>query len=671
MKKQLAFILCSVCSLMGYAQHGSMVFDGQDAPYEIRDQRRIGPGTTYTEYYFNDIGQLHYKMRALVVEIDNENEYTYQTPFMARYAENGKYHQAWDKVREHQLQESVGRKPIASVMGGGFTQDALNEKSVCMEVGGGLVSDGIMHYMPQSGAVHYYVDGNDRVAIGKLTCHPVIKAEKAGEYAVSGYNRLRSNYPNGITVFANGYGMQSKFQTADIQSAKELGTEVVIAVDNKAVISSGVYTGRVVKTLSGSFNKFEEGQLVLSALQGKAEEYLKSLSVGEKVTLDFQYKDAQGEPVALKSAVKAFSGYAVLNGVVQGSSAQGYPQDALGLSADGKKSYYIHLDNRLTGEDVSSAPIRIFNQFIGQLDGLYDAILMDGGPSAEMEINGTWVSQGVGRQIPAAMMLYSTAEYSAIQGLRVASADFRDYSVKLPIGGEYTPTYYCFNKWDGVIPQKDYQSGIELTCDKSLGSISADGKTFIAKAAGKGFLYCEYKEKKDQMYIEVVNAVGVRVEPKTISGEWGDAIDAKLFVMRPDNTEEPVDNSLVKWSTNNSNSVHSCADGKIILGAPGPAEIYAEYEGMRDTITVDVVTAISQIEMSAPVKVSVDGDVIKITAVDASVSSVSCVLYSADGRIVSRASVNGSVLRISRRGAGSPVLMHLVVDGKKYVYKLI
>lgn len=391
MKKQLAFVFFAVCSLMGYAQHGSMVFDGQDTPYEIRDQRRIGPGTVYTEYYFNDIGSLHYKMRALVVEIDNENEYTYQTPFMAKYSDNGKYHQSCSKVDEHKLQESLGRKPIASVMGGGFTQDALNEKSVCMEVSGGLVSDGIMHYMPQSGQVHYYVDGKGNVVIGKLTCSPVIKAENAGERAIAGYNRLRSNYPDGITVFANGYGMQTKFQTADIQSAKDNGTEVVIAVDNNAVISSGVYTGKVVKTLSGSFNSFSQGQLVLSALQGDAEAYLQSLAVGEKVTLDFQYYDAQGEPVALQSAVKAFSGYAVLKGVAQSSSAQGYPQDALGLSADGKKSYYIHLDNRLTGENISSAPIRVFNQFIQQIDGMYDAILMDGGPSAEMEINGTWV----------------------------------------------------------------------------------------------------------------------------------------------------------------------------------------------------------------------------------------------------------------------------------------
>lgn len=670
-KKTLVSVFVLVCSIMGYAQGGIMTFDGKETSYEIRDQRRIGPGTTYTEYYFNDIGSLHYTMRALVVEIDNTNEYTYQTPFMARYSENQVYHQSCSKLNEFKYQRDIEgyNKPLASVMGGGFTQDALNEKSVMMEVGGGLVSRGVMHYMPQSGAVHYYVDGEGNVRIGVLTCKPKIVAETAGEYYISGYNRLRSNYMDGITVFANGYGKQTKFETADIEKNKGIGTEVIVALDNPASkIASGKYTGRVVETKTGSFNKFKEGQFVLAAVQGKSEEWLKSLAKGEKITIDFQYYDAQSSPVQLESCVKAFSGYAVKNGVAQGSGTHGYPQDALGLSVDGKKSYYIHLDNSTSsGDKNSTAPIALFNQFIQQIDGLYEAILMDGGPSAEMVVDGEWVSQSVGRYIPAAIMVYSKAKKSTI----VAEVDFVDYSKLLYIGEGYTPNFYYYNKYGDRIDKDMAPDGIVLTCDEGLGKISADGKTFIPTAGGKGFLYCDFKGRKDNMYIEVSDALGVRVEPKTIEGSLGDEFIATLWKICSDGKEVKIDNSLVKWSTNNSMVVPTCKNGRIALYMPGLAEVYADYEGMRDVINITVATGIEQIEKTAPVSISVLGDNICIKANDETVKSMSCMVYAVDGKLIGSASVQGSVLDVSRKGGSSPVLIQITIDGKKYIYKLM
>ncbi|MCH5310739.1 MAG: phosphodiester glycosidase family protein [Prevotella sp.] len=670
MKNNFVFLCMMVYSAIGYAQHGTMIFDGVETPYEIRDDRRIGAGTKYTEYYFNDIGSHHYKMRALVVEIDNTNEYTYQTPYMAAYSKTQKYHQSNSKKEEFDYQSAHDRKPLAVVMGGGFTQDTSNPLSIRWEVGGGLISDGIMHYMPQSNATHYYVDSNGKVVIGTLTCQPKIKADNAGEYPIAGFNRLRSNYKNGITVFANGYGKQGSFQTADLEEARELGTEIVIDIDNSAVIASGVYSGKVVEKLSGSFNKFKEGQLVLSALQGKAEEYLQSLSVGEKVTLDFQYYDAEGKEVALQSALMAFSGYAVKGGVAQPSNVTGYPQDALGLSADGKTSYYVHLDNYNLDDDVSNAPIAIFNQFIQQIDGLYDAILMDGGPSSEMVVNGEWVSKSVGRQIPSAIMVYSTAKGGLIIDRTVSEVDFKDYCKTLSVGEEYTPEYYLFTQYQDIANTTTVPKDIVLSCDDNIGVISSDGKSFIATKGGKGKLYCTYKGRTDFMYIEVMGASAIRVEPKTYSGEMNDVIEAKLYAIKAEG-EELIDNSLADWSTNNSETVVDCKDGRIVLNKPGHAEVYAEYEGLTDVMTIDVTTSIEWIEASAPVSITVSSDAVVIKANDSSVSSMSCVMYAVDGKIIGAASVKGSVLSLQHNGLKSLVLLQLQIDGKMYIYKFI
>ncbi|MDO5527031.1 MAG: phosphodiester glycosidase family protein [Prevotella sp.] len=678
MRKALALAFSLLCSVTGFAQGGKMTFDGVESEYEILSDRRIGPGTKYTEYYFNDIGSRHYTMRALVVEIDNENEYTYQSPFMAGYDENQIYHRSTTKEAEFKWQDdhfsTIERRPVASVMSGGFTQDELRPLSVMMEVSGGLVCNGIMHYMPVSNTEHYYVDGEGNVRIGKLKCNPTVVAANAGEYAISNFNRLRSNAPAGITLFANGYGMKGKFQTADLESAKALGTEVVITLDNNTkTICSGKYTGKVTEVKSGSFNTYKEGQVVLASVNGAGEEWLKSLAVGEAITLNLQYYDAQDVPVKLQASVKAFAGYAVKAGVAQSSGAYGYPQDALCLSSDNKKSYYIHLDNKADGDKPSNAPIAIFNQFIQQVPGVYDAILMDGGPSAEMYIRksqtaGEWVSQSIGRFVPASMMTYSTAKYSNL----AFEADFADYSQKLYIGKEYTPDFYYYNRY-GDIANPSTSPAVTLSCDPAdLGTFSEDGKTFIPAKGGKGYLCATYRNREDRMYIEVSDAVGLRVEPETVvDAESGYSFKAAIYKIGADGSETLVDNSLVTWSTNNSSVVYSCKNGEVILSFPGLAEIYADYEGMRATITVNVIDGIEQIEASAPVSVSVAENVINITADDASVQAMSCQMFTADGKLVGCASANGSSLKVVRHGASSPVIIMLTIDGKKYIYKLI
>lgn len=670
-------MFCVLYSLVGFAQHGEMVFDGDYASYEILDERRIGAGTKYTEYYFKNIGKSHYRMRALVVEIDNSNPYTYQSAFMSRYYEDKTYHNGTAKRYEFQLQEkmqeTLGRRPLACVMGSAFAQNAPNELTVMMEVGSGLVSDGIMFYMPESGSVHYYVDSDGNAIIGKLTCSPKVIAENAGTFSVSGYNRMRSNYPNGITVFANGYGVQGNFRTADIQSARNLGTEVIVELDDpKTMISSGVYSGKVVAKQEGSLNAFEEGQFVLSALQGDAEAYLKSLKEGEKITLDMQYYDADNNPVSLRSTTKPFSGYAVKAGVAQESKGVQYAQDALGLSKDGQKSYFIHLDNTNMGSKISNAPIRIYNQFIQQIDGLYEAILVDGGPSAEMVVNGECLSAEQGRAVPTGMMTFSSAKKS----INVDQVDFVDYSRTFIVGGTFTPEFYFFNEYGDLVKTSEKTaiqalSDIKLICDEKLGKVSDDGRSFIPQHSGKGILTCEYNGRTDQMYVEVLDLIGIKVDPKEYSGTNGDVFTAKLYKVLPDGSEELVDNSLAEWSTNNTRAVTSCTDGEIYLYAPGEAEVYADYLGMRDIINITVVTSVDQIEKTAPVKITSSGDAMHIVASDGSAASMSCVLYSADGKVLCRASTSAGVLDIPLTSNGLVSVIRLVVGGKQYTYKIM
>lgn len=687
MRKALALAFSLLCSVTGFAQGGKMTFDGVESEYEILTDRRIGPGTKYTEYYFKDITYNHYSMRALVVEIDNTNEYVYQSAYMVGYDNpdekyNHVYHQSANKEYEYKLQDNnfstTGRRPIATVMGGGFTQDPDNALSVRWEVAGGLVCNGIMHYMPANNAVHYYVDGNGNVKIGVLKCNPTVETANAGKYKISNYNRLRSNSPEGITLFASGYGVNGKFKTADIQSAKTLGTEVLVTLDQKSSnVCSGTYTGKVEEILSGSEHQYGTDQVVLAAVGGEGEAWLKKLAVGEEVTLNLQYYDAQNVPVQLQSCVKAFAGYAVKEGIAQPSNMKGYPEDALCLSADGKKSFYIHLDNWST-DLVSNAPVSVYNQFIQQLPGVYEGILMDGGPSSEMYIrnssyvgnSGEWVSQNTPRSIPAAIMVYSTAKQSSV----ATSADFADYSKNLNVGEEYTPNFFFFNKYGDIVnPSATTANKVVLSCEPAdLGTFSADGKTFVPQKGGKGYLCVSFKDSQDKIAIDIADVVVLKAEPeKIVDAEPGEKHTVKLYKIGADGSATPIDNSLATWSTNSNSVVSSCDNGIIVLAKPGIAEVYADYNGARAVVYITVISSIGQIEATAPVSVSVVGDIVSVTANDSSVCSLSCQMYTVDGKLVVSESTNGGSLKMTRRDASSPVVIVLTIDGKKYIYKLI
>lgn len=697
MKKILFSIIALVSAMSGYAQGGAMTIDGKDVTYEIRDSRRIGPGVTYTEYYFDNIqsNDLYYKMRALVVEIDNEKE-NYQSLYMANYAKNQEYHQIISQKNEFRYQKYDSQKsPIASVMADGFvsTEQGENSNNIMGEVVGGLVAEGIMHYMPASGNTHYYVDGNGCVHIGMLTCSPTVSSANAGEHRINNFNRKRSISPAGITLFANGYGMNGKFQTADTQNNRNLGTEVVVTLDNEdGIICSGVYTGKVAKVMNGSFNKFEKGQVVLASVNGEGEQWLKNLAVGDAVTINMQYYDAQNTAVELRTCSRAFLGYAVKNGVPQKMkndyTNKGYMIDAMGLSKDGKKSFFVHLDQNGYSSDYSkgesTATVDIFNQFLSQVPGLHEAILTDGGPSAAMIIASGAVPEDVenasvsdGRPIPNAMMVYSTANVTGRNKNKVNTVDFRDYYKKMCVGDSYEPKYYFFNPGDELIDGNYYMNaaddapGLKLTCDRGLGYISGN-KYFVATSGGKGKLYCEFNGRKDEMYIEVSEYKGLRVEPDVYTGEPGGSFTARAYALLSDGTEKELPLSDVNWTTNNSKVVRSCDGGRIRLGIPGNAIVTAEYRiNYTAELVISVVTAIEQVEQTAPVSVKSYADKVVITANEVSVSEMSCVLYSIDGKVIDKISVKGSELTLARRGSASPILIHLVIDGKKYIYKLI
>lgn len=582
-KNFFTVFLMLIMSVVAYAQKGTMTINGKSAEYQIEKQYRIGPGAVYTKYIFDDIAPVSAKMVVNVIEIDQTNGYVKQAPYLA----NGTYahypttnNSSNNQVEEHKRQQSLGQKPLASVMGNPFTQyttgtELMPDWSV---VGGLAINGAICH---SYSGLSYYIDGNNNACVGNLTMS-ISVSSNGSSINIGNINRVRSN-SSLSTLFCNGFG-----KSCDISAYSGSGAEVIVKLDNTNIIGVGSTTATVTEKKDGSGHSFGDGYAIISGRDGDAYNFVNGLSVGDKVTISVSCTDEGGRSVDLKLLASPLFGYGVRGGVAQPSSMAGYAQCAVGVSGDGKKSYWVDMDN-VPG--VSDASVDVMNQFMQQL-GIYDALLMDGGPSAEMQVHGDWVSVNSldfgfnGRDIPSALMLYSTAPGNDYNIAEVAFVKKEDF-VKINI--PYTPEFYAYNQY-GEFLDVSAKDSYYLEFKGDCGAVSDDKKSFVATSAGEGELVAYVNGSStpsSTMRVVVSDVVGVVLEPSKFYTSEGRGTQATLYVKYADGSQKSVDNLEVYWITDNRWTA-TCNGGYIYPEEEGSAEITAHYDGMYDVCEVTV-----------------------------------------------------------------------------------
>lgn len=578
MKKIFAtlMLLCAVLAVNAQ-QKGNMTINKKNAEYLIEKQYRIGPGAVYSKYRFSDIAPYGYKMVVNVIEIDQTNPYQKQAPYLAE----GAYFKSSTQVNEYKRQQRLGNKPLASVMTNPFTQVTTgSELMPDWSVVRGLAIDGAVCH--SYSGLNFYIDSNNKAYTGNLSMAVSVTSSAAGTISIGNINRVRSN-SSAPTLFCNGFA-----KSRDTKANSNKGAEAVLQLVDANVVGCGTTKAVVREKKSGSGNSFSDGYAIISGSDGAALDFVNKLNVGDEVTITVSCVDALKNEVSLKQLASPLFGYGVLEGVAQPSEMAGYAQCALGVSKDGNTSYWIEMDN-VQGQ--SDASVSVMNQFMQQI-GIYNAILMDGGPSAEMQVAGEWVSVNslgsgfAGRAIPSAMMLYSLAPDDNTVN-EVAVVDKEAY-VKINI--PYTPSFYSYNKYGDIVNVTSANNNFwYLEFDGDCGKVSADGKSFVATSVGEGDLSVCVKSsgKKSTMHIYVSNVSGVTLEPQKFYTSEGRGAQATLYLNFNDGSRVAVDNNEVEWTTSDR-WVATCDDGFILPEQDGEAEITAAYDGMNDICKVEV-----------------------------------------------------------------------------------
>jgi len=156
-----------------------------------------------------------------------------------------------------------------------------------------------------------------------------------------------------------------------------------------------------------------------------------------------------------------------------------HPRTSIGVSQDGTKIIMMVVDGR------SGSSVGVTTSMLADLmryAGAYEAVNLDGGGSSTLYTAALGVrnrtSDGSERAVGNAIF----AVLDAPEDNEVAEIGFVDWAKRVPVLGQYTPKMYGYNRY-GKLIDTDF-TDFRLSCEPSLGDITADGHTVVAANAG-------------------------------------------------------------------------------------------------------------------------------------------------------------------------------------------
>lgn len=576
----LALLAVSVVCSAVAERIGTMNIRGVACQYDTLIHRHVGPGVTYTQFQFNEMkigGSIPYEMRTHLLTIDMTNQYNQLSPYLT----GGTYYECYNQVDEVNRQKRLGLKPFASVNGIGFVQapPLSTDPYTYMESLYNLVHDGLVRYEEDANRVRYYTDASNKGNVGSIKMRAKVTSSKGASAAIGQINHHRNfaRKNNTLALFCNG------MDKAKDTNPKE-GVEVFLQGDE---IKVGMNRLVVVQKKAGCGAPIPSGQSVITGVGSDMEAFLNGLEEGETVTIEIEYVDAAGNTVLPSNTYSAFIANCVKNGVACGNTMTNYACSATGVSKDGNTVYLADLEI----SSYSNAPLRCLEDFLIEI-GAWNACYNDGGPSAEMTIDGKFVTNSSvgfgfnGRYIPNGIMVYSVAP----DDREIVSVECADPSPKkLNIGDSFTLSLYGYNQYGEMIDEQAVRNTkVEISCPKELGTISSDGK-FTANHIGSGVITIGVKNHGTQVSIpiNVENHQDLIIYPSNVF--TGENRSVQLYAEVRSMTEViEVDPALIEWSADDEYVVSSCSNGLVVPYMDGYSTITATYQGLSATVDVEV-----------------------------------------------------------------------------------
>ncbi len=353
----------------------------------------------------------------------------------------------------------------------------------------GTIIDEIAGIMPTNPAENYLViDASKKMYAGKLIYSGSLTTATSS-ISITDVNNTRNT---GQLILYNKYNGKSTKTNAS-------GSEVVVApVSGSTWGLNKNISLRVSQTNFDAGNSAipEEGAVLSGS--GTAATFLKTLSVGDAVTVKLNLISQETSGIAIKQVIGAHDYMLKNGGFINSDWDERHPRTGVGFSADGNKIYYIVVDGRLAAS-VGVTTYQLAD--ILRLSGAAYAVNLDGGGSSAMFVKQVGVvntpSDGSPRAVGNALFAISSAPEDN-QITRIAADK---YNVRIAKGQSTTIKAMGYNQYGTLVNAN--LGNVSLSCAPELGTIS--GNTFTASGANAiaGNITVSYNNIKEYVKVRI------------------------------------------------------------------------------------------------------------------------------------------------------------------------
>ena len=375
-------------------------------------------------------------------------------------------------------------------------------------------------------------------------------------------------------------------------------TEVYLTLDEGQEWSAGndmTFTVMEIKKDAGNGTRGDYDAVLVG--RGDKKEFLNTLSVGEKITVNYAWVNPQGNPVVLSNLVGG-NAQVMQNGEMLSANdteeynSMIYSRTGYGVSADGKTLYIIVIDKSTDPIYGTSAGCntRVMCS-IAKHFGCVDMTNFDAGGSAEMFVKDRVINQtteATPRAVANGMLAYSIAPEDG----QVARLEFWDVELVAPIYSTYQPRIIAYNKYGAVID--DDFKGYTLSCPAEAGK--CEGSNFTAGSEPcKSVLTASVGNVSVSKNIDIRGAeLTIRIKPVILIDanhsykmEVISTVDGNTYYYNP---------ADIAWSIDDTNVATIDANGIVTGVSNGETTIKGEIGQFSDVTTIRVQNPIRELD---------------------------------------------------------------------------
>ena len=466
MKKPLLFsaLLMPACLISAQT---TTVIDKNTYTVDTLQHSKVGPGTHYTAIKFTGPSLT---FRTFYIEIE-----TGQPDFEIRTELGRDSIIGTENISDHAIRKTTGTECYFAAVNGDFFETSGDV---------GTPVNGSMHNGLPATAVttapHFVVSGTSLPYASFITPTYTYKVNGKEKISLSKINGRIGD--NELTVFNNATGKYTHTPAGTTEIAIELLPGETWKVNSP-------FKAKVTGTATTKGNHaIADGQGVLSA-SGTMAHYVTDLKEGD--VLEFTFSNSLNNYEGITPEIRQMVGgntIFLIDGetVTQGDFSR-HPRTMLGYNKDKSKIIFAVVDGR---SSISSGATYYELADIMKWAKADYGINIDGGGSSSLYLQqfGYMNQPSDGHERSVGNGIYCVSKTP--EDNTVAEIQFREWALKCPKYGIYTPVFYGYNRY-GILIDTDVQ-GVTLSCDSALGEITNDGKTFYATGEGLHALKASY-----------------------------------------------------------------------------------------------------------------------------------------------------------------------------------